>query len=142
MLSTVQMILGIIVLFTLGFLAIWCGVCYGVALVARWPRLRELYAFDQGFEGKTTTFTGQVGVASYRRVLSGAATPVGLYLNVAAPFRLGAGPVLIPWQDILVSQPGSGPISQVTFDFTKADTRLRVSPGVASRVFGWQQGDN
>ena len=140
MLSLVGVIFGLIALSGVAFIALWCGICYGIALVARWPRLRDLYGYDQAFAGPTTTFSGYVGVARYRRVLLGGATAAGLYLNVAAPFRIGAGPVFIPWQDISVVQPGSGSVSQVTFDFPKAETRLRVPESVARTFFEWQRG--
>lgn len=138
MLSTVGIILGIIALSALGFVGLWCGICYGLALVAGWPRLCELYALDQGFAGPTTTFSGYVGVTRYRGALTGGATPAGLYLNVAFPFRLGAGPVFIPWQDISVLPPSTGLFPLVTFDFPKAGTRLRVPESVASH-FTWQR---
>ena len=137
MMSTTAIVFGTIVLSTLMFIALWCGICYGISLVARWPRLRELYAYDQGFQGPTTTFSGYVGVSRYRGALIGGATAAGLYLNVAAPFRLGgAGPVFIPWQDISVLPPSGGLIPYVTFDFPKAGTRLRVPESVANGFLG------
>jgi hypothetical protein len=72
--------------------------------------------------------------------LIGGATPAGLYLNVAAPFRIGAGPVLIPWHDITVSPVSSfGSISLVTFEFPSARTRLRVQENVASKLIEGRQ---
>ena len=131
------LIIGLVVLAMLGSLALWCGICYGLAVVARWPRLRELYAYDQAFRGPTTSFSGYVGATRYRGVLRGGATADGLYLDVAFPFRLGAGPVFIPWQDIVVSPPSkSGFITSVTFEFPKAGTRLRVPEGVAATLLG------
>lgn len=92
------------------------------------------------FEGATSTFSGYVGPSRYRGSLIAGATSAGLYLNVAALFRIGAGPVLIPWHDITVSAPGAGSNSLVTFEFPKARTRLRVPESVAGKLLEWQRG--
>ena len=132
-------VLGLVALSVVGSIALWCGICYGLALLARWPRLRELYAYEQTFQGPTMNFSGRMGITRYRGVLIGGATADGLYLNVAFPFRLGAGPVFIPWQDIAVSDPSRGVMTtSVTFNFPRAGTALRVSEGVATKLLGWR----
>jgi hypothetical protein len=68
------------------------------------------------------------------------ASAAGLYLNVVAIFRIGAGPVLIPWHDITVSPPSGDLPSFVAFEFPKADTRLRVREDVASKLLEWRRG--
>ena len=117
-----------------GFVVLWLAICYTIASVSGWRRLLLLYATGP-FEGATCLFAGYVGVSRYRgRALIAGATPAGLYLNVLAPFRFGAGPLLIPWHDITVSAPSTGPISFVTFEFPKAGTRLRAPESVASKL--------
>jgi hypothetical protein len=138
--TTLGLILGIIALAAVGFVALWLAICYSIALVAGWKRLRQLYETGP-FEGPTSTFSGYLGPSRYRGgALIVGATSAGLYLSVAAPFRIGAGPVLIPWHDITVSPPSTGLISLVTFDFPKARTSLRVRESVASKLLEWQRG--
>lgn len=138
--TTLGLVLGIITLAVVWFVVLWLAICYTIASVSGWRRLRQLYETGP-FEGPTFKFAGYVGPSRFRgAALIAGATPVGLYLNVAAPFRIGAGPVLIPWHDITVSPPSSGPISLVTFEFPAARTRLRVQENVASKLIEGRQG--
>ncbi len=140
MLTTTGLVLGIIALAVVWFVVLWLAICYTIASVSGWRRLRVLYAAGP-FEGATSTFAGYVGPSRYRgRALIAGASPAGLHLNVAAPFRIGAGPVLIPWHDITVSPPSTGLVSLVTFEFPKARTRLRAPESVAGKLLEWQQG--
>src|SRR5687768_7587996 len=138
--TTLVLILGIIALGVVWFVVLWLAICYGIAFASGWRRLRRLYETGP-FEGPTFKFPGYVGPSRYRgAALIGGATPAGLYLNVAAPFRIGAGPVLIPWHDITVSPVSSfGLISLVTFEFPSARTRLRVQENVASKLIEGRQ---
>jgi hypothetical protein len=138
-LTTAGLVASVITLFAVGFVALWLAICFCIASVSGWRRLRLLYETGP-FEGATSTFSGYVGPSRYRGALIAAATPAGLYLNVAALFRVGAGPVLVPWHDITVSAPSSGLTSFVTFDFPKARTRLRVPESVANKLLQWQRG--
>jgi len=119
------------------FVALWLAICYGIASASGWRRLRALYKTGP-FEGTTSRFSGYVGVSRYREALIAGANPAGLYLNVAAPFRVGAGPVLIPWPEITISPSSSGFNSLVTFEFAKARTRLRAPEGVARKLLEWR----
>ena len=139
MLTTAGLVLSIIALAAVWFLVLWLAICFSIASVSGWRRLRQLYETGP-FEGATSRFAGYVGPSRYRgAALIAGATPAGLYLNVAAPFRVGAGPVLIPWHDITVSAPSTGPVSFVTFEFPKARTRLRAPESVASKLLEWQR---
>jgi hypothetical protein len=132
--TTLGLILGITALAIAWFVVLWLAICYSIALASGWRRLRQLYE-ARPFDGPTFRFAGYVGPSRYRgAALIAASTSTGLYLNVAAPFRIGAGPVLIPWQDITVSPPCSGRISLVTLELPRARTRLRVEENVASRL--------
>jgi hypothetical protein len=138
--TTTSLVLSIIVLAVVWFVGLWLAICYFIASVSGWKRLRLLYGTGP-FEGATHNFAGYVGPSRFRgRALIGGATPAGLYLNVVAPFRFGAGPLLIPWHDITVSAPSGGPISYVIFEFPKAQTRLRAPESVASRLLEGQRG--
>lgn len=138
--TTVSLVLGIIALAAVWFVVLWLAICYSIARVSGWVQLRKLYETGP-FEGPNSKFSGYVGASRYRgRALIARATPAGLYLNVAAPFRIGAGPVLIPWHEITVSPPSSGLVSLVTFDFPNARTSLRVQEDVASTLLECQRG--
>lgn len=140
MLTTAGLVLGIVALAVVWFVVLWLAICYLVASVSGWKRLRLLYATGP-FEGATQHFAGYVGRSRFRgRALIAGATPAGLYLNVVAAFRFGIGPLLIPWQDITVSAPSAGPVSFVTFEFPRAQTRLRAPESVASKLLEGQRG--
>lgn len=134
MLTTTVLVFSIIAAAVLWFVVLWVAICYGIASVSGWRRLRSLYETGP-FEGATFPFAGYVGRSRFRgNALIGGATSSALYLNIAAPFRIGAGPVLIPWHDITVSAPSLDPIPFVTFEFPKAQTSLRVTEPVASKL--------
>lgn len=138
--TTLALVLGIIALAAVWFVGLWLAICYGIAWVSGWRRLSQLYGTGS-FEGPTFKCAGYVGASRYRGgALIAGSTPAGLYLNVAALFRIGAGPVLIPWRDITVSPPSGGLISLVTFEFPTARTRLRVQENVASKLIEGRQG--
>ena len=137
--TTLGLVVGIIVLAVVWFVVLWLAICYSIALVSGWRRLRQLYETGP-FEGPTFKFAGYVGASRFRgAALIAGATPAGLYLNVVALFRIGAGPVLIPWHDITVSPLSSGPISLVTLEFPRARTWLRVQENVASKLLEGRQ---
>ena len=140
MLSTAGFVLSIVALSIVGFVVLWLAICYGIAKAAGWGRLRQLYETGS-FEGPTSTSPGYVGASRYRgRALIVGASPAGLYLNVSALFRVGTRPVLIPWHDVSVSAPSSGPIPLVTFELAKAGTSLRVPEGAAGKILEWRRG--
>lgn len=139
MLTTTGLVVSIIAVAAVWFVVLWVAICYSIASVSGWRRLRLLYETGP-FEGATSKFSGYVGRSRYRGALIAGATTAGLYLNVAAPFRIGAGPVFIPWHHITVSAPGPGLISFVTLEFPNARTSLRVPENVASKLLQWHRG--
>ena len=140
MTTPLGLVLGIIALAAVWFVVLWLAICYSIAFVSGWRRLRQLYETGP-FDGPTFKFAGYVGASRYRgKALIAGATPAGLYLNVVALFRVGAGPVLIPWRDIAVSPPGGGLSSLVNFEFPRARTMLRVQENVASKLIEGRQG--
>lgn len=135
--TNTTLVLSIVAAVAVWFVALWVAICYSIALVSGWRRLRPLYETGP-FEGATSRFSGYVGRSRYRGALIAGATPAGLYLNVAVPFRIGAGPVLIPWHDITVAAPSAGPASFVTFEFPNARTSLRTPEDVARKLLKWR----
>jgi hypothetical protein len=139
-LSTASLVLSIVALSVVWFVVLWLAICYGVAKAAGWGRLRQLYETGL-FGGSTTTSAGYVGASRYRgRALIIGASPAGLYLNVSGLFRVGAGPVLIPWRDVTVSVPSSGSLPLVTFEVANARTSLRIPESAANQLLKWQRG--
>jgi hypothetical protein len=128
-------VFGVITLSVVWFVALWLGISFLVATVSGWRRLGVLYETGP-FDGATFKTAGYLGPSRYRgRALILGTTHTGLYLNVAAPFRVGTRPLLIPWREIEVSPAASaGRIPLVTFEFPKAATRLRVAESVAQRL--------
>ena len=137
MLTNTSLVLSIIAAAAVWFVVLWAAICYTIASVSGWRRLRLLYETGP-FEGPTSKFSGYVGRSRFRGALIAGASPAGLYLNVAAPFRIGIGPILIPWRDITVSGPSPGLVSLVTFEFSKARTNLRAPEDVARELLKWQ----
>jgi hypothetical protein len=131
--TNTTLVLSIVAAAVVWFVVLWVAICYGIAAVSGWRRLRSLYETGP-FEGATSRFSGYVGRSRYRGALIAGATPAGLYLNVAAPFRIGAGPVLIPWHDIRVAAPSAGTAAFVTFEFPNARTSLRAPEDVARKL--------
>jgi hypothetical protein len=115
------------------FAALWLAIGYIMASVSGWRRLRRHYATG-AFEGATTRISGYVGRSRYRGALIVGASSKGLYLNVAAPFRIGAGPLLVPWSEITGPAPASGSAGFVLLEFPRAETRLRLPEGVAKQL--------
>lgn len=138
MFTTAGLVLGIVVLAAIWFAILWLAICYAFAKTSGWLRLRPVYETGQ-FEGSTFKLSGYLGRSRFRGALIAGATPAGLYLNVAAPFRIFARPVLIPWHDITVSPPSVGPNPLVTFNLPKARTSLRVREDVASKLLEGQR---
>lgn len=116
------------------FAVLWVAICFTVATVSGWRRLRRLYETGP-FDGPTFRTRGFVGRSRFRgRALIVGSTAAGLYLNVAAPFRIGAGPVLVPWDEVTRPAPSPGLVSFVTLEFPKAGTSLRLPEDLASQL--------
>jgi hypothetical protein len=137
--TTAVLVLSIIAGALVGFVLLWLAICYGIASVSGWRRLRVLYETSP-FVGATSRISGYVGPSRYRGALIAGATAAGLYLNVVAVFRIGTAPLLIPWRDITVSPPSGGLVSLVTFDFPRAGTSLRVPESVAGKLLAARRG--
>jgi hypothetical protein len=137
--TTLVLVFGILVVAVVGFVVLWVAICYAIAVASGWRRLLPLYGTGP-FAGSTSSVAGYLGPSRYRgKALIVGASATGLYLNVVAIFRIGAGPVLIPWQDVAVSPPSADPPSLVTFDFPKARTRLRLREDVARKLLEWRR---
>lgn len=131
--TTTGFVVSILAAVVVWFAVLWVAICYTLASVSGWRRLRRLYETGP-FEGPSSRFSGYVGRSRFRGALIGGATAAGLHLNVVAPFRIGAGPVLIPWSDITGPAPSPGLVSFVTLEFPKARTSLRLPENVAGEL--------
>jgi hypothetical protein len=121
-----------------GFAAIWIAIGYLIASVSGWKRLRQRYSAGS-FTGPTSRTSGYVGPSRYRGALIVGASAAGLHLDVVPIFRIGAGPVLIPWKSIAGPTPSAGLPSFVTLEFPEAGTRLRLPESVAKELLRFRR---
>jgi hypothetical protein len=91
----------LVVLFPLGFAAIWSSVCWLLAWIGGWQRLAHYYRCERSPNGQAIGgFWAMLGPVSYRGTLTLQAAPEGLYLSIMVLFRPGHPPLLIPWSAI------------------------------------------
>jgi hypothetical protein len=90
----------------LGFLALWCAVCFFISFITGW------FALAQRFRKHSEPY-GEVRRAGpffytiymrfwshYGSVVSAIAATDALYLSVLFPFRIGHPPLRVPWDEI------------------------------------------
>ena len=138
-LTPAMIALGIIVVAVAWLVMLWIAICYMFSKASGWSRLQQLYQTG-AFHGSISSVSGRLGRSRFRGALFAGAAPSGLYLKLAAPFRMFARPVLVPWHDITVSPPSADPISLITFDIPNAGTSLRVRQDVARKLLEGQRG--
>jgi hypothetical protein len=119
-------------LFIPAFGAFWCLICYVLSVVAGWPKLRDAYSLHERFRGYQTVISGRLGATNYGLCLIVGADQRGIYLNVVLPFRVGAGAVLVPWPEIRVFASKAWLFHYVNFEFSRANTSLRVSESLGN----------
>ncbi|QDU86999.1 hypothetical protein Pla175_03530 [Pirellulimonas nuda] len=118
--------------FLVFFAAVWSLASWGAAAISGWGLLAQHYRCEGDLAGpkwrwRTAKFRWTV---AYSGCLTFTANQQGLGIAVMAPLRLGAPPLLIPWQDITARRRRLllG-IERVTFSFAK-------TPGVPMTVGG------
>jgi hypothetical protein len=131
--TTTGFVVAVLAVVLVGFVALWVAISFTVASVSGWRRLRRLYA-TEAFDGPTSRTSGYVGRSRFRGALITGASSAGLYLNVVAPFRIAAGPVLVPWSDVTGPVPSPGLASFVTLEFPRAQTSLRLPANLADTL--------
>jgi hypothetical protein len=91
----------LVLLFPLAFAALWCGICFMLALVSGWRRLALTYATDQAPHGSAFGWqNGYVGLVAYRNCLNVHVASEGLFLSTPWLFRLGHKTLFFPWSAI------------------------------------------
>jgi hypothetical protein len=96
--------------FVIGFVLLWCGICYFVSFLTGW------FALARRFRKQTEPY-GDVKIAGpffytvymrfwshYSSVIRLTAASDALYLAVLMFFRIGHPPLRIPWDEIRFSQ--------------------------------------
>lgn len=106
---------GIFLLFPL----IWIGVCLLLSRLSGWSRLAQQFGvaeLPKGHHFKMVSgFVGKQRFAvRYRGVLSMLLNDDGVGFSLARPFRFGAPPIFIPWEQIEWVQPGRALLSKGT----------------------------
>jgi hypothetical protein len=123
------------------FGAFWCLVCYLLSAIAGWPKLRGTYSIREPFRGYQTVGSGRLGATRYGLCLIVGANEGGIYLNVVFPFRVGAGPVLVPWSEVRVSSSTTWLVHYLTFEFPRASTSLRLSERLGKKLLSHRGAD-
>ena len=132
--TTTTFVLALLATVVVSFVVLWVAICQVLASVSGWKRLQRLYATGP-FEGETSKSSGHVGRSRFRgAALIVGASRAGLYLNVVPPFRIGAGPVLIPWRKIAGPSPSPGLIAHLTLEIPEAGTSLRLPESVTRKL--------
>lgn len=102
------------------FIAGWVGGCFLLSLIGGWWSLATEYKLEGDFDGKKLWFrSGRLGMTGYGACLVLGAGSQGFYLSVLPLFRLGHPPLLIPWQDVEVSEESVFWVKRVVFRFKK-----------------------
>ena len=90
------------ILFMLAFAALWCGICYLLAVIGGWSSLANFYHLNEPFDGQKWHFRSAQFryFANYNNALTLGASERGLYMAVLFLFRFGHPPLLVPWQHV------------------------------------------
>lgn len=103
MTETTLLTLMIVLLFPIGFAAIWFGVMWILSFTGGWHALGTRYAHPRPIPASAVSgISGMVGWVGYNHVLKVAGNEQYLYLDILAPFRPGHPALRIPWRDIEV----------------------------------------
>ncbi len=106
---------GIFLLFPL----IWLGVCFLLSRISGWARLAQQFGVSElptGHQFKMVSgFVGkQRFPVRFRGVMSMLLNDEGVGFSLALPFRFGASPFFIPWEQIESVEPGRALLSKGT----------------------------
>ena len=105
--SPIWPILAVVGGFFVAFPVLWCLIVWLLSFVGGWRRLARHYlAGDRPVAGEPRSgFTGMVGVASYRSVLTLHLNREGFFVEVMPLFRIGHPRLYIPWSGISAREP-------------------------------------
>ena len=116
----------------------WWLLCLVVANTGGWARLAaRLAAKTRGKEGLIKWQSLRVGKCSYRRSVSLASTPEGLYMRAALFFRPAHQPLFIPWDAVTSCRTSDllgGPAIEISVDAFPIPTILQFPQALADRL--------
>ena len=93
--------IGIILVFPLFFVGLWCSVLRLLSWMSGWRRLAERFHHPKPFEGSYYRFqTAHMTGVRFGGVLEIGVGETGLYLVPMILFRLFHPPLLIPWSEL------------------------------------------
>jgi hypothetical protein len=94
------------IIFPLYFLTLWLLVSAIISYIGGWSALARRFRLIHPFIGtKWTGQSGQMrGIAGYHNCLTLGCNLEGLYLSTMPLFRFRHPPLLIPWNEISISQ--------------------------------------
>jgi hypothetical protein len=95
------LILLIPVIFSIFFIALWCGICLLLSVISGWRGLAAKYPGSPTPAGALFSMvSGSVGGVNYNNCLKVHVGPQGLHVAVWKIFGLGHPPIFIPWAEI------------------------------------------
>jgi len=126
----------VVTLFVVGFAVLWPTIPLVISLFG-WRQLARAYRPRGPFTGpKWRWRTGYLGPVSYTLALTIGADPAGLYLAMAAPFRIGHPPLFVPWTEVAVARVRGPFWSFLELRFARCAVRLQVSQALEGRLAG------
>ncbi|HNH10827.1 MAG TPA: hypothetical protein PK683_20185, partial [Leptospiraceae bacterium] len=87
------------------FFIFWVVLMKLLHTVSGWFALQESFGTETVPSGREESFSYvQIGWLSYNGVIHICFTEKGLYMDIFVLFRFGAGPVLIPWDNLIFKE--------------------------------------
>jgi hypothetical protein len=83
--------------------AFWAGINFAISYTGGWWDLSRTYPLNHRFPNTNSWRASRAfltALGTYRNLVDVAVDSDGLYLRVAAPFRIGHPPIFVPWKDI------------------------------------------
>ena len=91
----------VVLLFPVGFVALWCVIMLQLSRLGGWHRMAAVFTAKAPAGGQRFSMqSAKVGGVNYNRCLSIHSSPEGLHIAVWPIFRLGHPPLFLPWDEI------------------------------------------
>jgi len=114
--------------FSVGFVVLWCTVCFGLSLLGGWYSLGQHYRQKEPFLGRRWHMrSATLRLVGYGNCLTVGADSKGLFLSVLFPFRIAHAPLFIPWSEIQTSP------TRYFFFFPMVKLQFKQEPSVSMR---------
>ncbi|MFZ1941210.1 MAG: hypothetical protein WBA18_22845 [Terracidiphilus sp.] len=127
--------------FVIGFVALWCAICYLISFLTGWRALVQRFTKSSEPLGETHT-AGPFFYTVYMRFWSHYSSVIritsasdALYLSVLFPFRIGHPPLRIPWDEIKLNRARRYFIAKIELTLGNQEKiPMRISPRMARNL--------